>query len=76
MQMTYFADIDTLEIIRGAKGLVVRVEDGPSEDILLGFDEAERLRALTLEHASQTMRLDELRQSPAFEQFEPARADT
>ena len=76
MQMTYFADTDMLEITLGAKGPVARVEDGSSEDILLAFDEAGRLRSLILEHARQAARLGELRRSPAFERLEPACIDT
>lgn len=67
MKMTYFADTDTLDIVMGDKRVPVDyTADGPDENVLLYYKDG-RLVGLTLEHASETTLLNDLRKSPHFE---------
>mgnify|MGYP001485564513 CR=1 FL=1 len=60
MEIRYFDDTDTLDIAFKRLGRVHRTVDGPSEDILLDFDEEGQLIGLTIEHASRNVPLEEL----------------
>lgn len=58
MQSRYFKDTDTLAIAFDEFGPVARTEDGPSEDLLMEYDEEGRLIGMTIEHASENVHLD------------------
>lgn len=60
MEIRYFDDSDTLDIAFKRLGRVHRTVDGPSEDILLDFDEEGQLIGLTIEHASRNVPLEDL----------------
>jgi uncharacterized protein YuzE len=60
MEVRYFDDTDTLDIAFTKLGVVARTVDGPSEDILLDFNEQGHLIGLTIEHASQNVPLEDL----------------
>ena len=69
MKMYYFPDTDTLSIqfppIR-AEG-----QDTNDPDVLLFFDDANRISEIVIEHASLRTDLESLRNEPQFEEIAP-----
>lgn len=55
MKLTYFPDTDTLDVVYANEVCpVAETMDGPTENILLDFDEEGRVMGITYEHASRT----------------------
>lgn len=69
MKMRYFPDTDTLSIqfpAARAEG-----QDTNDPDVLLFFDDANRISEILIENASLRMDLESLRSEPQFEEVAP-----
>lgn len=69
MKLYYFPDTDTLSIQfppSRAEG-----QDTNDPDVLMFFDESNRISEILIENASRRMDLDSLRDQPQFEEITP-----
>lgn len=67
MKMLYFPDTDTLSIqfpLERAEG-----QDTMDPDVMLFFDQANRISELLVENASRRLDLDRLRSEPQFKEI-------